>query len=236
MKPFRKRESATAPDGSVLELFEHDGAFLLRVNGAELMSTRRHQSEDALATLTCAPIADRPGACVLIGGLGLGFTLKSALNTLGADAHVVVSELVPAVTAWNRNPAYGLAHDALDDPRVELVHGDVSTLLADSPARFDAIMLDVDNGERALFANQNARLYQAKGIRLAMHALKPDGWLGYWAAEDEPGFEGQLQEAGLVPAVTKVRAHATAGPWHPVYVATRRPPKPSPERDAWPAR
>lgn len=234
MKPFRKVESASAPDGSLLELYEHDGAYLLRVNGAELMSTRRHQSEDALATLTCAPIAARANACVLIGGLGLGFTLTAALATLGADAHVVVSELVPAVTEWNRNPAYGLAREALDDPRVEIVHGDVATLLAQRAARFDAIMLDVDNGEKALFANQNARLYQAKGVRLAMHALKPDGWLGYWAAEEEPGFEGQLQEAGLVASVTKVRAHDTAGPWHPVYLATRRPPKL--EREAWPTR
>ncbi len=222
MKAFRRVESVQAPDGSLLELFTHDGAYLLRVNGAELMSTRRHQSEDALATLTCAKVATRAGACVLIGGLGLGFTLKATLDALGADARVVVSELVPAVTEWNRNPAYNLAHEALADPRVEVVHGDVAALLADNPARFDAIMLDVDNGERALFENRNARLFQSKGIRLAMHALKADGWLGYWAAEEELGFVGQLQEAGLVATVTTVRAHATAGPWHPVYLATRR--------------
>lgn len=222
MKPFRKLESATAPDGSVLELFEHDGAYLLRVNGAELMSSRRHQSEDALATLTCATLRERSGVQVLIGGLGLGFTLKAALAVLPADARVVVSELVPAVTEWNRNPAYALAAEALHDPRVEVRHGDVAQLLAERPGAFDAILLDVDNGAIALFENANARLYQARGIRLALHALKPDGWLGYWSAEDDPGFAGQLQEAGLVVTVTRVRAHDTAGPWHPLFIATRR--------------
>jgi len=129
MKPFRRLGEATAPDGTILALFEHDGAYVIRVNGIELMSTRRHNSEDALAELVCAPLADKRNARVLVGGLGLGFTLKTALRLLAPDATVMVAEIVQAVIDWNRNVDYPLAHEALADARVEMRHDDVARVL-----------------------------------------------------------------------------------------------------------
>lgn len=219
MKPFRRRGEATAPDGTVLALFEHDGAFVMRVNGVELMSTRRHRSEDALAELACEPLRGRPGAAVLIGGLGLGFTLKTALRVLPLDARVVVVELVEAVIDWNRNPDYPLAGNALRDPRVELRHADVADVLAAQRGAFDAIMLDVDNGAAALTTSGNARLYAAAGIETAMAALRAAGRLAYWCADDDRAFATALRRAGLTVEVTRVPAHATSGPTHSLIVA-----------------
>lgn len=219
MKPFRRRGEATAPDGTALALFEHDGAFVLRVNGVELMSTRRHRSEDALAELACEPLRERAGAAVLIGGLGLGFTLKAALRVLAPDARVVVVEIVEAVIDWNRNPEYPLAGDALRDPRVELLHADVADVLAAHRGAFDAIMLDVDNGADALTTSGNAQLYGAEGIRAAVAALRPEGRLAYWCADDDRAFASALRRAGLVVEVTRVSAHATGGATHSLIVA-----------------
>lgn len=219
MKPFRRLGEAVAPDGSVLALFEHDGAYVIRVNGVELMSTRRHNSEDALADLVCLPLQHRHGARVLIGGLGLGFTLKAALRVLPSDAHVVVSEIVGEVIDWNRNPDYPLASDALCDPRVELCHDDVAHVLQRYPEAFDAIMLDVDNGADPLTTSGNARLYGPVGIHLAVAALRPAGRLAYWSAVDDRSFEGALRHAGLTVNVSHVRAHTTSGPWHTLFVA-----------------
>ncbi len=222
MKPFRKLDSATAPDGTLLTLFEHDGAFVIRVNGIELMSTRRHHSEDALAELVCAPLREQVDVRALIGGLGLGFTLKAALRLLPLDARVVVAELVPPVIAWNRNPAYGLAHDALNDPRVELFEGDVTDALRQNPAAFDAIMMDVDNGADAFTTASNAWLYQHAGVTLAIAALRERGRLAYWSADDDRHFATMLRHAGLDVTTNRVRAHATTGPTHTLLVAQRR--------------
>ena len=219
MKPFRRRGEATAPDGTVLALFEHDGAFVMRVNGVELMSTRRHRSEDALAELACEPLRERAGATVLIGGLGLGFTLKAALRVLPPDARVVVVEMLEAVIDWNRNPDYPLAGDALRDPRVELRHADVADILATRRGAFDAIMLDVDNGAAALTTSGNARLYGAAGIQAAVAALRPEGRLAYWCADDDRAFASALRRAGLIVDVTRVSAHAAGGPTHSLIVA-----------------
>jgi Spermidine synthase len=139
------------------------------------MSTRRHNSEEALADLVCAPLCHRAGARVLIGGLGLGFTLKAALRALAPDAQVVVAEIVGAVIDWNRNPEYALAGAALDDPRVVLHRGDVADALRANPVGFDAIMLDVDNGAEPLIIPANQQLYRHQGIRLAVSALRPGG-------------------------------------------------------------
>lgn len=221
MKPFRRRGAATAPDGTVLALFEHDGAFVIRVNGVELMSTRRHRSEDALAELACEPLRERSGAAVLIGGLGLGFTLNAALRVLPPDARVVVVEIVQAVIDWNRNPEYPLAGDALKDPRVELLHADVADVLAAQRGAFDAIMLDVDNGAAALTTSGNAHLYSAAGIQTAMAALRPVGRLAYWCADDDRVFASALRRAGLAVEVTRVSAHGASGPTHSLLVAYR---------------
>jgi spermidine synthase len=223
VKKFERLDEATAPDGTVLTLCRHDGAYFIRVNGVELMSTRRHRSEDRLAELVCAPLRERPGACVLIGGLGLGFTLRAALRTLAADAQVVVAELVEAVIRWNAEPAYALADDALADPRVRVRHDDVARLLAASPGAFDGIMLDVDNGAEALTAAGNARLYQAAGIRTAVAALRPGGRLAYWSAAADPAFADALRRAGLAVETVAERAHAGGGTRHVLYVARRAP-------------
>jgi spermidine synthase len=222
VKKFEQLDEATAPDGTVLTLCRHDGAYYIRAHGVELMSTRRHHSEDRLAELVCAPLRQTPAPRVLIGGLGLGFTLRAALRTLGADAEVFVVELVEAVIRWNREPDYDLAAPALRDPRVTLRHEDVAHVLAASPGRFDGIMLDVDNGPDALTTGRNARLYRAAGIRSAAAALRPGGRLAYWSAAADPAFADALRRAGLRVELTNVAAYATARPRHVIYVAQRR--------------
>lgn len=221
MKRSERLGEATAPDGSVLALYHHDGAYAIRVNGEELMSTRRHHSEDVLAELVCAPLADRPGARVLIGGLGLGFTLRAALRVLAPDAQVVVAEIVEEVIRWNRNPAYALAYDALADPRVDLRHDDVANVLAAEPGGFDGIMLDVDNGAAAMTTRGNAALYRVEGIRRAKAALRPGGRVAYWSAGGDPGFEKALRGQGLTVEVTRARAHPSLKSFHTIFVATR---------------
>jgi spermidine synthase len=221
VKKFECLEQATAPDGTVLTLHRHDATYTVRANGEELMSTRRHHSEERLAELTCAALRERPGARVLIGGLGLGFTLRAALAALAADARVVVAELVAAVIAWNANPAYPLAGDALRDPRVELRHADVVDVLRDGAGQYDAIMLDVDNGAAPMTTAGNARLYGDAGIREAIAALRPGGRLAYWSPDADPAFDRALRRAGLTVAVTRARAHTTSGPRHALYVGHR---------------
>jgi spermidine synthase len=221
MRPYERLDSATAPDGTELTLFRHDGAYTIRVGGVELMSTRRRHSEERFAELACAPLRDRAGARVLVGGLGFGFTLRAALGTLADDARVTAVELVEAVIRWNQRPDYGLGGDALRDPRVELRHADVADVLREAPARYDAILLDVDNGAAPLTNAGNARLYRDVGIREALAALRPGGRLAYWSADDDPAFERALRRIGLEVDVTRVRAHATSGGRHTLYVARR---------------
>jgi spermidine synthase len=221
MKRTEKLGEATAPDGTILVLYRHDRDYYLRVDGIELMSTRRHKSEDRLAELVCAPLAQSPAPRVLIGGLGLGFTLRAALGALPPDAEVVVVELLPEVIAWNRDSSLDLAWRELADPRVTLVEGDVSAVLSASHAAFDGIMLDVDNGADAITTSQNAELYRAEGVRIAVNALRPGGRLAYWSASADRAFAATLQRAGLEVEGTKVRAHGDAGPRHFLYVARR---------------
>ncbi len=232
MKRSERLGEARAPDGSVLALYRHDGDYAIRVNGEELMSTRRHHSEDVLAELVCAPLAERADARVLIGGLGLGFTLRAALRALGPDARVVVAEIVEGVIRWNQDPGYALAHEALADPRVELRHDDVGNVLAAEPGGFDGIMLDVDNGAAAMTTRGNAALYRAEGIRRAKAALRPGGRVAYWSAGDDPAFEKALRGQGLTVEVTRARAHPSLKSYHTLLVGTRpgRAVDPSAER------
>jgi spermidine synthase len=223
MKPFERLGAARTPNGTLLELYRHDGAYLVRADGIELMSTRRHRSEDALADVACAPLRERPGARVLIGGLGLGFTLRAALRQLRADAEVVVAELVPEVIAWNADPNYALSTEALRDPRVRVVQGDVGDVLRASPGAFDAIMLDTDNGPDGMLMTENAPLYSAVGIARAAAALRDGGTIAYWSVGDDPRFADALRRAGLRAETLRVRAHDTAGPMHTLYVAVRAP-------------
>ena len=156
MKKVERLDAATAPDGTVLTLYRHDGAYSIRVDGVELMSTRRHHSEDRLAELVCEPLRLVPRARVLIGGLGLGFTLAAALRSLAPDARVVVAEILAEVIGWNEDPEYGLGGAALRDERVELRHDDVANVLRAGRGVYDGIMLDVDNGAEPLTTAGNA--------------------------------------------------------------------------------
>ena len=219
MKKLERLAEALAPDGSILTLTRHDRDYAIRVNGVDLMSTRRHASEDALAEVACAPLGARVGARVLIGGLGLGFTLKAALRLLPSDAHVVVAEIVEAVIDWNRATDYAISVDALRDERVSLRHADVADVLRDSVGQFDAIMLDVDNGAEALTTAGNARLYTDAGVRLAAAALRPVGRVVYWSAQADPAFQKMLRRAGLAVDAVTVRAHGGSGTRHTLLVA-----------------
>ncbi|MDQ6634546.1 MAG: hypothetical protein M3Z10_07285 [Gemmatimonadota bacterium] len=219
MKKLERLSEARTPDGTVLVLHRHDGDYLIRADGAELMSTRHHHSEDQLAELACAAVRDRVGASVLIGGLGFGFTLKAALRALRPDAHVVVAELVRAVIEWNENPDYTLAHDAMRDARVEVRHADVAEVLRESPGRFDAIMLDVDNGPDPMTTSGNGALYGDAGIRTAAAALRPGGRVVYWSAQDDRKFERTLRRTGLKVETARVWSHGTSGTLHTLFVA-----------------
>jgi spermidine synthase len=222
MKPYEKLEEARTPNGTVLTLYRHDGAYLIRADGVELMSTRRHLSEDRLAEVACAPIRDVAGARVLIGGLGLGFTLRAALRELREDAEVVVAELVAEVIAWNADPRYGLSVEAMADARVRVVRDDVTVVLRDNPAGFDAIMLDTDNGPDGMLMSENASLYSLHGIELTVAALRPGGTLVYWSVGDDPRFAHALRASRLQVETMRVRAHDTTGPMHTLYVAKPR--------------
>ena len=219
MKKLERLGETRAPDGTTLTLYRHDGEYRIMIGAVELMSTRRHHSETVLAELACEPLRDISGARVLIGGLGLGFTLQAALRVLAPDARVVVAELVAGVIEWNRNAEYALAAEALADERVELRVADVADVLRESPAAFDAIILDVDNGPDALTSSGNALLYRASGVKRAAAALRTGGTLAYWSDHDDAAFEHVLRQAKLSATPTHVRAHVTAGPWHTLYLA-----------------
>lgn len=222
MKPLERLGEARTPNGTVLALFRHDGAYLIKADGTELMSTRRHLSEDRLAEVACAPLANAPRARVLIGGLGLGFTLRAALQALPHDAKVVVAELVAEVIAWNADPSYALSAEAMRDPRVQIVHDDVVNVLRANPTGFDAVMLDTDNGPDGMLMSENARLYAMRGIALTVAALREGGRVVYWSVGDDPKFAGALQQSRLGVETLRVRAHDTSGPMHTLYVATPR--------------
>ncbi|MBK6487019.1 MAG: hypothetical protein IPF98_09145 [Gemmatimonadetes bacterium] len=221
MKPFELLAEAHAPDGTLLTLHRHDGSYVLRVDGVELMSSRRTNSEIRLAQLVCAPLQGRTGIRVLIGGLGLGFTLLETMRLLPPDAHIVVVEIVQAVIDWNRDPRFALAGAALDDPRVEVVCDDVGTVLRDNPGAYDAIMVDVDNGAESLTTSGNAQLYIDAGIRQAVAAMRPGGMLAYWSADKDARFVKSLHRAGLHVESQRVRAHTTSGGFYTLYVARR---------------
>jgi len=222
MKRFERLGEARTPAGTVIALYRHDGAYLIRADGVELMSTRRHLSEDRLAEVACAPLRDVPRARALIGGLGLGFTLRAALRHLRDDAELVVAELVAEVIEWNADPRYELSAAAMEQPRVRVVHDDVINVLRANPGGFDAIMLDTDNGPDGMLMSENAPLYSPRGIGDTVAALRAGGSIVYWSVGDDPKFERALRGAGLAVNALRVRAHDTTGPMHTLYQATPR--------------
>ncbi|RAL22347.1 hypothetical protein DL240_10890 [Lujinxingia litoralis] len=221
MKPWITLDTTTLPDGGTLSLQQRDQELVLRANGVELMTSRAHGSEDALGELGTAPIAARKRPRVLIGGLGMGFTLRAALDGLGPDADVIISELVEEVVAWNRGPLAHLAGNPLDDPRVTLLQGDVTRHIARQETRLDAILLDVDNGPEALTAQANEGLYGEKGLERAFHALTPGGILGVWSVSDDQAFSRRLKKARFQVKRHSVRAAGERGRRHLVWIARR---------------
>lgn len=220
MKPWETLATARTPDGSSLELRRHDGDYVIRAEGYDLMTSRMHDSEEAMMSLACPH--PRPGARVLVGGLGMGYTLRAALALLPEDGEAVVGELVPEVVEWNRGPLGPLADHPLDDPRVEVVLGDVSRIISQSEGQFDAILLDVDNGPSAPTQRGNSKLYTPSGLAAAHRALRPGGGLAVWAIDNERGFERQLRAAGFVPSTHLVTAHGRRGKRHVVFLGRRR--------------
>ena len=221
MKRATVLEQLKTPDGSTLALVELDGAYMLRVNGRELMSTRHSFSEEQLGVVACKELAHVAGACVLIGGLGLGFTLRAALATLARDARVLVAELIPEVVAWNRNPTYALAASALADARTKVMIGDVADIMVQSRTSFDAIMLDADNQTTSMNTAGNSSLYQPTGIDKVWRKLNPGGTVVYWSAGEDPLLAKRLSTGGFDVEVHRVRKHPTAGGHHVLIVGHR---------------
>jgi len=209
MKPQIKIATTRTPDGGEMELYQHDRDFSIKINGLELMNSRQHESERELARLGCAHLNDRAAPCVLVGGLGMGYTLRQALDMLAPDASVVVSELLPAVVDWNRQYLGGLNGQALDDKRTQLITGDIFALLTQSAGRFDAILLDVDNGPSAMTDAGNQRLYGPAGIQACHRALRKKGCLAIWSTEPSKTFELLLMGCGL--QVRRYRGKAYPG-------------------------
>ncbi|MEI6351303.1 MAG: spermine synthase [Verrucomicrobiota bacterium] len=211
MKPTHTLGQTRTPDGSLFSLQEHDGEFFLKLNGRQLMSTTSTTSELLLAELPCKKLGNRPNACVLIGGLGLGYSLRRVLELVGPSAKVEVAELLPQVVAWNREFLGAVNGALLDDPRVKMIVGDVFDVLRRAKnACYDAILLDVDNGPTSFVQAKNSRLYDRRGFGLISRTLKPDGKVAFWSACEEPGFLQRLSYAGIKAEAFSAQANEHA--------------------------
>lgn len=205
-------DTATVPDdGGELRLMRRGEEYSIMSGSIELMNSRLSGSEEALATLASARLQDRPAPRMLIGGFGMGFTLRAALASLGPKAEVTVAELVPAVLAWARGPMAHLTQDCLDDPRVRLVETDVARLIGAAEAAYDAILLDVDNGPEGLSRAANDRIYDRAGLDAARRALRPAGILAVWSSSPSPTFNQRLRKAGYLVEEHRVRARSGGG-------------------------
>ncbi len=208
--------------GGQMRLLRRDTEFVIKVGPHELMNSRVSNSEIELAKLACAKISDLPKARVLIGGLGMGFTLRAALDALGADAAVVVAELVPAVIAWNRGPLADVAGKSLTDWRVSVREVDVVRLIRAERGAYDAILLDVDNGPEGMTRDSNDRLYDLGGLGAAYDALRPGGVLAVWSAGPDKSFTQRLHKTGFSVEEVVVRANGTrGGARHTIWLASR---------------
>lgn len=222
MLPREQIGRALVPGGIELRLIKHGNDFIIALDRNELMSSRMSGSEEALALMT----AERLGSMsphMLIGGYGMGFTLRAALGYLGPKAKLTVAELVPEIIEWARGPMAELAAGCLDDPRVELLIDDVVNVIAEGAGRYDAILLDVDNGPDGLVTEANGRLYSRDGLARARAALKPGGILAIWSAAPDPAFTRKLGGAGFDVDEVVVRARSNGkGPRHMIWFAKKR--------------
>jgi spermidine synthase len=223
MIPWEHLDSAKIPDGGELRLMRRGAELSIMSGSTELMNSRLNGSEKALATLAIARLAGRARPQVLIGGLGMGFTLRAALAELPKDAAVVVAELVPAVVAWARGPMAGLFEGCLDDPRVTVREADVAAVIGAARASFDAILLDVDNGPGGLNRDANDKLYSIGGLNAAKRTLKPRGVLAVWSGGRDDSFTRRLGSAGYAAEEVGVRATGgKRGARHVIWLATPR--------------
>jgi len=224
VKPFQLLGQAVSRDGTVLKLIRRGDEYIILANGKSLMSSRMHGSEEALATLGCrrARTLERPS--VLIGGLGMGFTLRAALDLLPPEAVVVVAEVAPGVVEWNRGPLGRLAGEPLNDTRVRVEIDDVAVTLSSRPGQFDAVLLDVDNGPSAFAGSNNAGLYDDRGIAVAFAALKMGGELAVWSAREDRKFEQRLSHGRFAVEVERVRGRLKkGGPCHAIFLGRKSP-------------
>ncbi len=212
-------DRAPTPDGTDMTLIRRGSEYVILADGKALMSSRMHGSEEALATLGCARARSLEEPCVLVGGLGMGFTLRATLDVLPKGARVVVAELLPAIVEWNRTFLGDLAGQPLKDRRVTIALGDVGGLLRGSQARFDALLLDVDNGPSAFAQATNATLYGDDGVVTARRALRGQGVYAVWSARDDRKFEHRLRHHGFSVETHHVRARLKrGGPRHTVFL------------------
>lgn len=223
MTPWILLGSAPVPgDGGELRLYRRGDEFSIKLSGrGELMNSRVHGSEDALAEQTCARLADGTAPRLLIGGLGMGFTLATALRHIGAQGRVEVAELVPAVVAWNRGPLGEPAGHPLRDPRVSVRTGDVARVLMAGRPAYDAILLDVDNGPEGLTRKANDWLYGMDGLNAAWASLRSRGMLAVWSAGPDQDFLQRLRKVGFEVEEVRVRARGSKGARHVIWFARR---------------
>ena len=221
MKPWETIEKALAPDGTEMVLAHRDGEWVVRYGGKVLMSSRQHGSEDALADLALKRARQR--RAVLVGGLGLGFTARAALDRIPVDAKVVVAELTPALLDWNRRLVGKLAGRPLDDPRCHIHIGDCVQRIKEAKGAYDAILLDIDNGPASMVHETNHRLYGPAGIAACREALKDGGCLAVWSAHHDEKYLARLQRSGFEAETRIVPARGEAGGLkHVIFLAVKR--------------
>lgn len=223
MIPWIHLDTAQVPGGNQLRLMRRGDEFVIKLGSNELMNSRMTATEQALATMACDKIRTRPAPKILIGGLGMGFTLRAALTVLGHDAAIDVAELVPKVVAWARGPMAPLFGDSLTDPRVTIHERDVLDLIAAARAEYDAILLDVDNGPNGIVRKANDRLYDINGLAAAHRALRPGGVLAVWSSAPDAKFTGRLRRGGFDVTENAVRAKGPLGRAQQfIWLATQR--------------
>jgi len=222
MTPRELIGTALVPGGEELRLFRRGDDFMIVLDRNELMNSRMSGSEEALAVMTCARLRENAAPHLLIGGYGMGFTLRAALAILVPNARVTVAELVPEIIAWARGPMEALTAECLDDFRVEVVVRDVAAAIAEAPGSYNAILLDVDNGPDGLVRAANDRLYSMAGLASAKAALKPGGILAIWSAGPDAAFSRRLKDSGFIVEEVVVRARSNGkGPRHIIWFAER---------------
>lgn len=222
MLPWIHLDTANVPGGTTqLRLMQRGDEFSIMLGTNELMNSRLSGSEQALAELAAEHVAAKSKPRVLIGGLGMGFTLRAALSCFGADAEIVVAEIVPEVVAWAHGPLAPVFGTCLEDPRVEIVTADVGRLIAGGRLGYDAILLDVDNGPDGLSREQNDSLYSPSGLKAAWSALRPGGVLAVWSSGPSPEFTRRLGRAGFSVEEKRVRARRGGrGARHMIWMAS----------------